>query len=66
MIACNLLLFLKKSPPKDELLYEGPGQGSEPNAFHAAHNLDYAGFLPLLEETYRMYTAANPQMSDCS
>nr|QRW42508.1 MAG: capsid protein [Nebet virus] len=49
-----------ETPPNDGILYDGNGSGSAPTAYQSGHNLDYAGFLPVLEETYRLYEEANP------
>lgn len=44
-----------ETPPNDDILYDGDGSGSKTSKTTVGHNLDYAGFLPLLEETYRFY-----------
>lgn len=52
-----------ETSPNDKILYDGNGSGSAPYSYQASHSLDYAGFLPVLEETYRLYEDANPTFS---
>ena len=49
-----------ETPPMDEPLYEGVGLGSAPDRLQASHNLDFAGFIPLVEESYDTYCEADP------
>lgn len=44
-----------ETPPNDDILYDGDGNGSKATQTTVGTNLDYSGFIPLLEETYNFY-----------
>jgi len=50
-----------ETPPQDGILYDGNAVGSSPAAYQVSHNLDYSGFGPVIDATYEVYQAANPQ-----
>lgn len=51
------------TPARDEPLYEGNNRGSKPVKKTLAHNMDNAGFIPLVRQVYDRMAVEDPQLA---